>query len=131
VGYPLLALYLSLASGAYVLLTGTVRATAAPVPAALAAPILWTGLEVLRGELVFSGYPWFLAGHPLIEAPGLAAPATLLGAYAVSFLVVALAGSVADLVGWSASTPRLGRWGAVLTMVVWAVLAFIGTPAKP
>lgn len=131
VGYPLLALYMSLGSGAFVLLLGAVRATGAPIPAALAAPILWTGLEVLRGELVFSGYPWFLAGHPLIEAPALAAPATLLGAYAVSFLLVALAGSIADLVGWSASTPRLGRWSAVTAMLAWAVLAFIGTPAKP
>lgn len=131
VGYPLLALYLSMAAGAFVLLLGTVRATGAPIPLVLAAPILWAGLEVLRGEIIFSGYPWFLAGHPLIEMTALAAPATLLGAYIVSFLVVALAGAVGDLVGWSASTPQVGRWGAVLTVILWGGLAFFGMPPAP
>ena len=32
-------------------------------------PLLWVGLECLRGLLVFDGYPWFLLGHPLIAWP--------------------------------------------------------------
>ncbi len=130
IGYPLLALYLSMSAGAFVLLLGAVRGTNAPIPLTVAAPILWTGLEVLRGELVFSGYPWFLVGHPLIDAPALAAPATLLGAYLVSFLLVTFTGALGDLVGWSASRPSAGRWGAVAAALLWAVLAAVGMPRK-
>jgi apolipoprotein N-acyltransferase len=89
-GYPLLAVYMA---GHGVLFVWLVRrAGRHPVlrrwPLAFVAPVAWVGIECLRGTLLFDGYPWFLAGHPLIEWPLLAQSADLLGVYLLSFLAV-------------------------------------------
>jgi apolipoprotein N-acyltransferase len=65
---------------------------------ALAIPVLWTGAEVFRGEVTFTGYPWFLIAHPLVATPALAAPASILGTYFVSFLVATVAAALALLI---------------------------------
>ncbi|MBU6413359.1 MAG: apolipoprotein N-acyltransferase [Planctomycetes bacterium] len=45
-------------------------------------------VDVFRGEIALKGYPWYLAGHPLIRwGPG-ASMASLWGAYGVSFAVL-------------------------------------------
>ncbi len=76
-------------------------------PAALLAPIVWVGVEFARGELVFNGYPWFLAAHPAIEWPLLVQSADLLGMYFVSFAVVMVSGLVVDVVRFrSGALPR-------------------------
>jgi apolipoprotein N-acyltransferase len=89
-GYPALAVYLALYGVLFVWLMR--RLVRHPVtgrwPLALAAPVVWVGVECLRGSLLFDGYPWFLAGHPLIEWPLAAQSADLLGVYLLSFLVV-------------------------------------------
>lgn len=54
-------------------------------PCALGA--VWVGVEVLRGDLVLGGFPWFYAGHPLIDAPMAPELATVLGAPGVSLAV--------------------------------------------
>ena len=56
---------------------------------AWAGPLVWAGAEVFRGEVFFTGYPWLLAGHPLIEAPGVPGLASIIGASGVSALAVA------------------------------------------
>ncbi len=56
---------------------------------AWAGPIIWAGAEVFRGEVFFTGYPWLLAAHPLIEAPGLPAMASVVGVYGLGAAVVA------------------------------------------
>ena len=35
----------------------------------------WMAIEFLRGSLLFDGYPWLLAAHPLIEFAPMAMPA--------------------------------------------------------
>jgi len=127
-GYPGLAVYLALYPALFVWLVGVVRRVDWPVPMVLAAPVLWVMLEVLRGELVMTGYAWYLLGHPLIDAPALAAPASLLGVYGVSFLVAALAGAVADASGWSGVHRPVGGAGALVTLVLWAILSLAGRP---
>lgn len=55
---------------------------------AIVLPVVWVGIEFLRGSLVWTGYPWYLIAHPLIDSPLgiLAMPASWGGVYFVSFL---------------------------------------------
>lgn len=124
-GYPLLALYLALYAPLAVLLVAAITRRLGDRWFLLAAPLVWTGLEVLRGEWMLTGYAWFLAGHPLIEAPPLAAPGAVGGAYLVSFLTVAAGAAVVH--GVSARARRVAGGMALGTVVlVWAVLAAAG-----
>jgi apolipoprotein N-acyltransferase len=89
-GYPALALYMAIYGVPVVWLLRRVAThpRLGRWPLALLAPVVWVGIECLRGSLLFDGYPWYLSGHPLIEWPLLAQAADLLGVYLVSFLVV-------------------------------------------
>lgn len=84
-----LVIYLSLWTFLFVWIGARV-ASRRPGWAVLTLPTLWVGLEFLRGSVLFSGYAWFLASHPVIDSPGsgLAHPATWGGAYLVSWVVV-------------------------------------------
>lgn len=121
-GYPVLCLYLALYAGAFVWIIAHARRADWPVPMAALVPIVWTMLEVLRGEFVLGGYSWFVLGQPLIDAPFFAAPGGTLGVYGVSFLCAALAGAVADAAGWSGVPRGWGGIGASVLAVVWLVL---------
>jgi apolipoprotein N-acyltransferase len=59
----------------------------ARVPLLLAAPMIWTGLELLRGYL-FTGFAVALLGHTQVNHVGLIQIADLTGAYGVSFLIM-------------------------------------------
>lgn len=96
-GYVPFAIGMSLFAGAFVWLLARVLRRLPVLPVAVTAAVLWTGLEVFRGEVIFTGYPWMLIAHPLIDAPLLAAPAAVLGTYFVSFLAAALGGVIAEL----------------------------------
>ncbi len=90
-GYFPMVVALALFSGAFVGLLSRARRRVPWMPLWIAAPVLWTGLEVFRGEVVVTGYAWLLLGHPLIDsAPG-PLLASVVGAYGVSFLVCLLA----------------------------------------
>lgn len=95
-GYVPYALILSVYSVLFVLLLRWVsrHPRLGSVPLALSAPVLWVGIEFLRGEIAFDGYPWYLVGHPLVEAPVLAQSADFFGAYFISFLAVMTAGAI-------------------------------------
>jgi apolipoprotein N-acyltransferase len=104
VGWPLLALYMSLYALAFVWIIRRLSRHRLMMmrPMALIIAVVWVGLECLRGELLFDGYPWYLLGHPLIEWPLLAQSADLLGAYFISFLAAAFAGAIVDVLRWRA-----------------------------
>jgi apolipoprotein N-acyltransferase len=128
-GYPFLAVYLSLCTGFGVYLIARIRRRATGVvaiPMFLLAPVALTAVEVLRGEILLTGYAWFLAGHPLIESPMLAAPAAVFGAYFVSMLVCALAGAAAVAAGWSGVPRARGGQAALGIALVWFLTASIG-----
>lgn len=128
-GYPFLCVYMAAYPAIFVWIIAQARRVDWVIPMWLVAPLAWTMLEVVRGEIVFDGYAWFLLGHPLIHSPVLAHPAAVFGAYAVSFLCAALAGAVADAAGWAGVPRQLGGLGAAATAVAWAVLSIIGAPA--
>jgi apolipoprotein N-acyltransferase len=83
----------------------------------VAAPIVWTGLELLRGHLL-TGFSMGLLAHTQIRWPVMIQIADLGGAYAVSFVLMMVAASVARL--W----PRQGE-----RRVVWPIATLLAAPA--
>lgn len=128
-GYPFLAVYMSLCTGFGVYLIARIRRRATGVvaiPMFILAPIALGASEVLRGEILLTGYAWFLAGQPLIESAVLAAPAAVLGTYFVSYLVHTLAGAAADAAGWSGAARSRGGQSALGVALIWAITGWIG-----
>lgn len=119
---PGITLYLGLWPALFVLICARVR-TRWNIPVWTLAPIVWIGLEVLRGEVVFTGYPWFLIAHPLIDLPPIAQAAPIFGAYGVGFVVLLIPTLLAaHLVhGWAQS-----RFALVATMFCAIVLGMPG-----
>ena len=64
------------------------------VPLMLAAPVVWTGFELLRGHL-FTGFSLGLLGHSQFEWTLLIQLSDVWGAYGVSFLMMFVAASLA------------------------------------
>ena len=94
------------------------------IPLVAAAPVVWTGLELLRGYAL-SGFSMGLLGHTLSDHPRLIQIADLCGAYGVSFLVILVAASLAQ---WLPETLVRGsfrgswnRWALVPAAVRWPV----------
>jgi apolipoprotein N-acyltransferase len=86
-GFIPLLLHFCLYPAAFVWLLARLHARRPTWPLWLTAPILWVGLELLRGEIVWSGYPWYLAGHAATPTFGSYNPGSIIGAYGVSLLV--------------------------------------------
>ncbi len=63
------------------------------LPLILTAPLVWTGLEYLRGFL-FTGFGWYYLGHTQYHWPELIQISDLLGAYSVSFVVMLFAAAM-------------------------------------
>ena len=78
-------------------------------------PVLWAGIEWLRGWL-FTGFAWNFLGTALVPAPDFLAPACVGGVYLVSALVVLVNGVFATLACRvvaqmrRAAPPPGGRW---------------------
>lgn len=67
------------------------------LPLALAAPLVWTGLELLRGHL-FTGFGWYYLGHTQHRWIELIQMSDITGAYGVSFAVACVAACVSELI---------------------------------
>ena len=65
-------------------------------PTAVTAPVIFIGLECIRGLVIFDGYAWYLIGQPVIDWPILAQPADLVGIWWGSLVVSVVAGGLAD-----------------------------------
>lgn len=74
--------------------------------AVVTAPVLWVGLECLRGIVIFDGYPWFLAGLGILDWQPVVSIATIGSVWLASFLVIAIAGLLvtATTVRWWTAT---------------------------
>jgi apolipoprotein N-acyltransferase len=66
------------------------------IPLALAAPVVWTGLELARGYMI-TGFSMALLGHALYEQTLLIQISDLFGAYGVSFFVMLIAACLAGI----------------------------------
>ena len=81
----LLAAYLALYMGLF--LGILYRVSKKPVAAFVIAPMLWVTLEYIK-SLLFSGFPWELAGYSQYKNLIMIQIADLTGVYGVSFLIV-------------------------------------------
>jgi len=107
-GFPALVTYLIAWSTAHAFVLRRVAMTVGGrVPLALLLPITWTGLELLRGTVLFDGYPWYFIGHPLIEVPVVAQSADLFGVPLMSAMVCMVGGAAADF--WLGRVPAPWR----------------------
>lgn len=91
VGYPLHQLYMAVWPGLFVYLLARWIRTRSAALLVVVAPVLWVGIEFIRGDLFMDGYPWFLAAHPTIDLwanSPMGNPASVLGVYGVTFLVI-------------------------------------------
>ena len=83
----------------------------------IAAPTVWTGLELVRGYLI-TGFSMALLGHTQVPATSLLQIADLFGAYGVSFLVIFVGACIAR------SMPQRGRrWST------WPIVTAVGVLA--
>ena len=76
-------------------------------PALILAPAVWVGAELARGH-VLTGFPWVRLGNALHTIPALLQLASVTGIYGLSFLLLALASSLALL-----ARPALRATGAI------------------
>lgn len=105
----LLAAYMALYPALFCLCLSLLHQNAARRPAGsalpawialFAPPLLWTGLEALRGVL-FTGFPWMDLGYGLFRAPLLLMPADLGGHHLLSFALVLMNALLVFLAGRS------------------------------
>ncbi len=99
-GWPVLSAYVALypAMAAWLLRGIGSDRNLGRWPSAVTVPLVFIGLECARGLIIFDGYPWYFIGQPLIEAPILAQPADIIGAWWGSLFVGAVAGLCVDVV---------------------------------
>ena len=117
IGAPLLMGYLALYAGLFVWAASRLHRRFGLALVVL--PLCWVGVEFLRGTVVLTGYPWYFAAHPLIDAPQgvLAAPARWGGVPLVSLLAASAAAGIA----WGLDRTRAVRglqW-SLATVLVW------------
>ncbi|QQS09391.1 MAG: apolipoprotein N-acyltransferase [Phycisphaerales bacterium] len=103
-------------------------AWASRLPASVTLPLLWVGVEFLRGEVFMKGYPWAFVAHPLIESEILSSAGAFVGVYGVSLLACVPAAALVDL---HSISPRTRLAGIALVVIVAGLFAaaFLGRPA--
>jgi apolipoprotein N-acyltransferase len=94
-GWLALSFYLALYVPAFVGLCRIARWQLG-ISTVLSAPVVWTGLELLRGHLL-SGFSMALLGHTQYRWLAMVQIADLAGAYAVSFIVLLVAACLTRL----------------------------------
>ncbi len=123
-GYVPLCLLQSLWTVLFVWVLGRLRRRGAAF--VLVAPLLWMGVEFLRGEVFAGGYSAALVAYPLIDAPLLASPGAVLGVYFVGFLVVLCGSAVLD----AGFAPRR-RGLAIVAVGLYVIVTLACWAARP
>ena len=91
-----------------------------------AAPILWVGLDYLRGILL-SGFPWMDLGYGLFSQPGLIQAADLGGHHLITFSLVLGNGLILGIIDRQRRAVHWNLRGERrLLLMAWALLIFIG-----
>lgn len=134
VGYPFLIILLSVYPALFVASLSWLVRYLPRIPLTILAPIVWVAVEYFRGAILWTGYPWYLAGQPLIDAPGIWSFASIGGTYLISLIVVILGAGGADLylasrrwwVGPTTLRRRVGLIGLAIVAAFWTLSLIIG-----
>jgi apolipoprotein N-acyltransferase len=118
---PLLLLYLAAFPALAFYLTARLRVKWPRLPVVLTLPLVWVALEIVRGEWLIGGYPWYLIGHALTREGGPAWTTPYIGAYGCSLLLLVIACVTNELVR-SERRAKFAGVAAVLVSVVSGVL---------
>ncbi|HXE75452.1 MAG TPA: apolipoprotein N-acyltransferase [Candidatus Xenobia bacterium] len=98
--------------------------------ALLLAPVAWVAVEYLRTHIPVGGFPWNLLGYAVAPVIGWVQPASYVGVYGLSFLVVAV--NMVAALYWLAPTRRNAVPLAVIAVVLFAAwLAGSQLPTLP
>jgi apolipoprotein N-acyltransferase len=116
-GWVALCLYLAVYLPCFVSLS-RIAVHRLRIPLVLAAPVVWTGLELARGYMI-TGFSMALLGHALYEQTLLIQISDLFGAYGVSFFVMLIAACLTDIL----------RKGRATQSLVPASVLFVGVSA--
>lgn len=131
-GYLPLTLYLSCFTWVFVVAMSLIIRGWPRAPFTLAFPVVWIGVEVLRGDVVLDGLPWFSLAHPLIDTPILSNPARLVGASGVAFLVASVVGGIASvLVRRSHAREKRETFWCLVVLLVWVAGSVLGGQVAP
>jgi apolipoprotein N-acyltransferase len=90
----------------------------------VAAPVVWVGLELIRGHLI-TGFSAGLLGHTQVAWPMLLQISDLVGAYGVSFLMMLIAASLARML--PQSKERWTLWPAAIAALALVMTLAYGT----
>ncbi len=124
IGAPFLIVYLGAYVWLFVWAGGRINTRFGKAWAVL--PLVWVGVEFLRGAVMFTGYPWYFSAHPLIDSPWVVLPgaAGVGGVYLVGFF-----GAAVGWLGWKIVcgdlVVRRGVW-LVGVFLVWAGVGVLG-----
>ncbi len=110
------------------------------LPATLAVPLVWVGIEYFRSSFPLGGFPWFLLGNSFAPATILIQGADIFGVWGISFFIAMLNGYVVDVLrlplrqaapasaragrGMSSISPVIGALTASVSLAVAAMLAY-------
>jgi apolipoprotein N-acyltransferase len=123
-GWLTLSAYLAVYLPVFVGLT-RVAVHAWRLPLLVAAPVVWVGLELLRGHL-FTGFSMGLLGHVLYEYPHWIQIADLFGAYGVSFMIMLTLAGVTSMLPLAADDRQQAWRYGPLVPVAAVLLAALG-----
>lgn len=128
-GLPVLVGYLSLYAGAFVAMGVLWRRVVERKGWGTwrfwwALPVVWCGLEMFRGSVMWDGYAWFFVGHPLIDAQWGAGLGSMVGAIGASLVVAAMGVWVVWVV--RAFWERKGKRGALVMFLLLALVGGVG-----
>lgn len=127
-GWIALAAYLAVYPVFFVALT-RVAVHRWRISVVLAAPVVWTGLELVRGHAI-TGFSMALLGHTQVTRTTLLQIADVFGGYGVSFLVMLVAASATRMLPVAIGLPEGKRWrwdvwpGLPATVAVAAAIAY-------
>ncbi len=88
------------------------------------APTLWVVSDFAQASVLFNGFPWAFPGHALYGYPLLLQIADLTGVYGLTFLLVALAAALAQILFPDSRRVQRWRWIMLLFLVAAAWVGY-------